>query len=166
MDTLDVVGDIVNSLNLLYLKQIIMVTELQRKFKLEHAKYIVSYLFPEFANEIDDFKFTITNKYCWVCINARKPKVFIDMAVDNHSQVNHTLWGDRITKGMMQTALETGQIYFHFWNFVGSHGHSGFSEGHGRNPTKEQREHLTEYLNKQGITLPTVEEFYSYYYKD
>lgn len=160
-----------------------MITQLQQKFTVEHAKYIVSFLFPEFSDIIDEFIFTITRNYSWVCIEAKRKAQYvgiddrtkkdrkmgvrdpremieqsyhIDIGINNHTA--HGLWG-KITKQRMQQALDEGEISFRFWNF-------NYSYGQKKEINELQTKHIVEYLNKQGIGLPTVDEFYYQYYKD
>lgn len=107
---------------------------------------------------VKDNKLCAYLKYDWVCIEFRiKSFGVVSLGIDNCHQWE--LFGPKITKNMMQKALNDGTCKFHVWRFTRD-------EMSAAGQSKELEAAAIDILKKAGYSLQSVSEMYKIYYED
>lgn len=141
-----------------------MITVLQTKIKEEDLKVITKTLHPDLP-EGWEAKFSWHCKYTWVCVSFRvKGYGSIDFAIDNHHQTEFRLYGPKVTKSEMKTALEDGGIDFNVWRF--STDKLNREREIIDNLPKEPCILEAKSYIKARYPLPSVNEYFHIYYED
>jgi len=158
-----------------------MTTEFQRKLikdidtlwvivKLFHPSIIESFEYKKdkqiFTKQTKD---TINAywHYDWVCIDLKVPG-YGNVRIGINNSAQYKLYGPRVTKEEMKTALEDGTIFFDVWRFAGDTG----GVKNDKDPLADRKYDepakiaAVELLKSKGYTLQSVDEFYKIYYAD
>jgi len=103
--------------------------------------------------------------YDWVCIEIIKIPDYGSVHIGINNSQNYTLYGPRVTKAEMKTAIEDGSITMDVWRFAGDAGNRKDTLDQ-RKLDAPQKEKAVELLYSKGYTLQSVDEFFKIYYKD
>ena len=132
---------------------------------------IVKLFHPELEDAYKHKMIARKGNYHWVTIEFRvKGYGQISIGIDNNH--NTTLFGNRVTKGMMQSAIKNGDVSFRCWRFSLDRDSIEFKDDYDDYIMKiDQEEEILKplyqaLLKKAGYKLMPVSTWYDLYYED
>lgn len=113
-------------------------------------------------------KMRVYEHYDWVCIEINKIPNYGSVNISISNSQNYKLYGPKVTKAEMKTALEDGTITMDIWRFAGDDGYKDrtLNTIDERALDLGKKERGIELLKSRGYTLQSVDEFYKIYYED
>lgn len=144
-----------------------MKTLFQRTFNIEDAKQIVRILHPDITGvQLAGIK--MYAQYTWMVISFGAGSYGkIDIGINNHDQQG--LWGDWVTKKHILEHLKQDKIRWRIWRMSLDRSYNKYKEDSqtaGIYPYEDRLNGKAYDILYSKYSLPTVEEFYNYYYSD
>lgn len=145
-------------------------TLFQQSMTVEDMIYCVKLAHPDLDSELVKKAFWDPKKkqmatrcpgpYTWCSFQHKfKGYGYVNICIDNHR--NHTLWGPNVTKAQIKRALDAGEIGWRAWRITIDRRYKDFDSDKADTAMAE----IVSYVS--GIyQLPSVDEFYDYYYED